>query len=166
MAQAIRAFDPDVIISTHFLASELCAALRTAHRLTAPLMTVITDFEPHQMWQHRGTDVYCVPSEAAADRLLMNSVNASLIKVTGIPIATAFQLQPDRATARSRVQLPPDRSVVLIMGGGLGVGAMEQVAHALLQQASVYASCRLTEVESRAHFVDDIHRPGGPPRRH
>ena len=33
-------------------------------------------------------------------------------------------------------------------------------AHALLQQASVYASCRLTEVESRAHFVDDMHRTG------
>ena len=33
-------------------------------------------------------------------------------------------------------------------------------AHALLQQASVYASCRLTEVESRAHFVDDMHTPG------
>jgi hypothetical protein len=32
-------------------------------------------------------------------------------------------------------------------------------AHVLLQQASVYASCRLTEVESRAHFVDEIHRP-------
>jgi hypothetical protein len=31
-------------------------------------------------------------------------------------------------------------------------------AHALLQQASVYASCRLTEVESRAHFVEDMHR--------
>jgi hypothetical protein len=31
-------------------------------------------------------------------------------------------------------------------------------AHALLQQASIYASCRLTEVESRAHFVDDMHR--------
>ena len=31
-------------------------------------------------------------------------------------------------------------------------------AHALMQQASVYASCRLTEVESRAHYVDDMHR--------
>ena len=39
-------------------------------------------------------------------------------------------------------------------------------AHALLQQASVYASCRLTEVESRAHFVDDMHTPGVPARRH
>ena len=38
-------------------------------------------------------------------------------------------------------------------------------AHALLQQASVYASCRLTEVESRAHYVDDMHRPGAPRTR-
>jgi hypothetical protein len=38
-------------------------------------------------------------------------------------------------------------------------------ALALQQQASVYASCRLTEVESRAHFVEDMHRPGGPPGR-
>src|SRR5690348_372728 len=30
----------------------------------------------------------------------------------------------------------------------------EAEAHALLQQASVYASCRLTEVESRAHFIE------------
>jgi len=38
-------------------------------------------------------------------------------------------------------------------------------ALALQQQASVYASCRLTEVESRAHFFEDMHRPGGPPGR-
>jgi hypothetical protein len=38
-------------------------------------------------------------------------------------------------------------------------------AHALLQQASVYASCRLTEVESRAHYVEDMHSPGPPRKR-
>jgi hypothetical protein len=38
-------------------------------------------------------------------------------------------------------------------------------AHELLRQASIYASCRLTEVESRAHFVDDMHRPGAPRTR-
>jgi hypothetical protein len=32
----------------------------------------------------------------------------------------------------------------------------------LMEQASLYASARLTEVEARAHLVDDLHR-GGPP---
>ena len=33
----------------------------------------------------------------------------------------------------------------------------EEDRHALLAQASVYASSRLTEVESRAHFIHEIH---------
>lgn len=33
----------------------------------------------------------------------------------------------------------------------------EAEGHALLQQASIHASCRLTEVESRAHYIDDMH---------
>jgi len=41
----------------------------------------------------------------------------------------------------------------------------EAEAHALLQQASVYASCRLTEVESRAHFIEDMHRSAPPPSK-
>ena len=30
--------------------------------------------------------------------------------------------------------------------------------HALMREASQYASMRLTEVESRARYVDDLHR--------
>ena len=33
----------------------------------------------------------------------------------------------------------------------------EDQANALLKEASLYASRKLTEVESRAHFVDDMH---------
>lgn len=35
-------------------------------------------------------------------------------------------------------------------------------ANALLKEASLYASGRLTEVESRAHFVHDIHGEDQP----
>lgn len=45
----------------------------------------------------------------------------------------------------------------------------DEKATALLKAASTYASGRLTEVESRAHFVDDLHHgtedvPGRRPR--
>ena len=38
----------------------------------------------------------------------------------------------------------------------------EAEADALLKQASLYASGKLTEVESRAHFVDDMHHTPQP----
>jgi hypothetical protein len=33
----------------------------------------------------------------------------------------------------------------------------DEAARELLKQASIYAAARLTEVESRAHYVHDIH---------
>jgi hypothetical protein len=37
----------------------------------------------------------------------------------------------------------------------------EPERHALLTEASTYASARLTEIESRSHFVHDIHGTSG-----
>jgi hypothetical protein len=34
----------------------------------------------------------------------------------------------------------------------------EAERHALMRDASLFASMRLTEVESRAHYVDDLHQ--------
>jgi hypothetical protein len=41
----------------------------------------------------------------------------------------------------------------------------EEDAAALLKAASLYASGRLTEMESRAHLVEDLHRAPQPPGR-
>ena len=38
----------------------------------------------------------------------------------------------------------------------------EDQANALLKEASLYASGKLTEVESRAHYVDEMHHGAQP----
>ena len=39
------------------------------------------------------------------------------------------------------------------------VGALpDSERHAIMREASLYASMRLTEVESRAHYVDELHQ--------
>jgi processive 1,2-diacylglycerol beta-glucosyltransferase len=86
------------------------------------------------LWQHIGTDGYCVPTTAAAGRLIHDGVDASIIHVTGIPIQNEFSHLPDRSTARDRLRLDRDRSLVVIMGGGLGVGGIEAIAQALIEQ--------------------------------
>jgi processive 1,2-diacylglycerol beta-glucosyltransferase len=98
------------------------------------LCTVVTDFDPHCMWQHAGTDRYCVPTDEARARLIEDGIDPAIIEVTGIPIGRGFAALPDRVTAARRLSLDPDRAIALIMGGGLGVGAMESVARSLLAQ--------------------------------
>ena len=131
LRRTIESFQPDVIVCTHFLSAELCAGWRRSGLLRVPVYTVITDFDPHFMWQHAGTDGYCVPTEAARDRLRHDGIDPAIIHVTGIPIDPRFAAPPDRPAAARRLQLDPDRPVVLIMGGGLGVGLMEAIALSL-----------------------------------
>ncbi len=133
LLKAIDAFSSNAIISTHFLPSELCAGWRRSHQLAIPLYTVITDFEPHRMWQHAGTDGYFVPLNEARDRLIHDGVDPAIIKVTGIPIQRAFMHLPDRFTTRDRLRLDRDRALVVIMGGGLGVGGIEAIARSLIK---------------------------------
>jgi hypothetical protein len=38
----------------------------------------------------------------------------------------------------------------------------EELARQLMTEASTYASSRLTEVEARAHFVDEVHGTSTP----
>jgi len=131
LRSTIDSFQPDAIICTHFLSAELCAGWRRSGKLHSPVYTVITDFDPHFMWQHAGTDGYFVPTNAARQRLIHDGVDPAIITVTGIPIDPRFAALPDRVAAARRLRLDPQRPMVLIMGGGLGVGMMEAVAHAL-----------------------------------
>ena len=130
--RTIESFQPHAILCTHFLPAELCAGWRRSGRLHVPLCTVVTDFDPHFMWQHAGTDWYGVPTEEARIRMIQDGIDPDIIDVTGIPIGREFAALPDRSAAARRLNLDPDRAVVLIMGGGLGVGAMEDVARSLL----------------------------------
>ncbi len=86
------------------------------------------------MWQHPGTDCYCAPTPEARARLIQDGIDPALVEVTGIPIDSGFTDLPDRMTAARRLHLDPWQPVLLIMGGGLGVGAMKAVAQALLAQ--------------------------------
>ncbi|HZY44252.1 MAG TPA: galactosyldiacylglycerol synthase, partial [Anaerolineae bacterium] len=78
LLHAIQNVKPDALICTHFLPAELCAGWRRSHQLSAPLVTVITDFEPHRMWLHLGTNGYCVATEEAADRLMLDGIDRSM----------------------------------------------------------------------------------------
>jgi processive 1,2-diacylglycerol beta-glucosyltransferase len=133
LLDAIDAFQPEAVISTHFLSSELCAGWRRSDRLRAPLYTVVTDFEPHRLWQHAGTDGYCVPTDAARHRLIHDGTDPSIVEVTGIPIQREFSRLPDRGVARRRLRLDRDRPLIVIMGGGLGVGGIDALARSLLK---------------------------------
>jgi processive 1,2-diacylglycerol beta-glucosyltransferase len=125
----------DLIVCTHFLCGRVLSKMRGSRKLNAKLAVVVTDQHPHAVWRVANADLFMVASEPAAEEMGRNGIEASRTVVTGIPIDWRFGLAMSRERARQKQQLPVDRPIVLLTGGGLGLGGIEQALDGLLATA-------------------------------
>ena len=124
-------YPSDMIVSLHPLSNApLARALKTPR---PKLVTVVTDMvSTHAMWYHPGMDVCIVATEEARQRALRCKVDPQRVHVVGIPVADRFCQPPGERTAlRKQLGWPLDRLVVLLMGGGEGMGPLEETAQAI-----------------------------------
>jgi processive 1,2-diacylglycerol beta-glucosyltransferase len=122
----------DVIVNTHFLPAELIASLQRQERLKTPHLTVTTDFETHRLWVNQPCDHYFSATSEGAAYLRHWGVPAGDVTVTGIPIHPVFSQPKDRAGCLQRQGLVGDRSIVVQISGGFGVGPIEEIFRGIL----------------------------------
>ncbi len=141
LAGAIADAAPTHIISTHFLPSQLVGRMKAKDRLSQPLWTVVTDFDVHALWVQSNQDGFCVAADEIGwrlrDRLKAlpdadDATRATPIRDTGIPIAPGFSQPLDRAACARELGIDPAKITFLLMSGGLGVGAIDQLAARIL----------------------------------
>ncbi|SEV99030.1 glycosyltransferase [Luteibacter sp. 329MFSha] len=129
---AIAAFAPDAIVCTHFLPAEMLARQKRKGRIDAPVWLQVTDFDLHRMWIIPGMAGYFAASPEIARRMAAVGLPPERVHTTGIPIMPAFAQAHDRRALAASFGLDPDRPAYLVMGGGAGVGALDELAEALL----------------------------------
>ena len=112
----------DWIIGTHFLPMEVAGSLKARGRLSARLMTVITDYRPHTLWIAPGIDEYAVGSESTRQELIRRGVPEQRIRVLGIPVDPKFSQPLDRSALIQRLGLEAGRFTILVGSGGAGTG--------------------------------------------
>jgi processive 1,2-diacylglycerol beta-glucosyltransferase len=123
---------PDVVVCTHAFPCGAMAEYATQFADAPPIVAIVTDFAVHGFWVHANVDRYVVGTEAMRGALTARGVAAERVSVTGIPVLPEFAPpQGSRAGLRERLNLPRDRYVVLLMGGGLGIAPVERMLGAL-----------------------------------
>lgn len=119
---------PRVVVSTHAFC--LGAIAEAKERAVQPfqLGAAITDFDVNGFWVHPAVDFYLVAHEYVAAKLKNHyGVPDRQIYRTGIPIDPTFaDPAPEPEVFRRRVGISPDAFTVLLMGGGVGLGPIEQ----------------------------------------
>jgi processive 1,2-diacylglycerol beta-glucosyltransferase len=123
---------PDAVVCTHAFPCGAMAEYKRRFSDAPPVVAIVTDFAVHGFWVHRNVDQYAVATEAMREALLARHVREAAIAVTGIPVRHEFapSLEP-RDALRERLDLPRNRYVALLMGGGLGIAPLERMLRAL-----------------------------------
>jgi processive 1,2-diacylglycerol beta-glucosyltransferase len=96
------------------------------------LRTVVLcpDAAPHSTWVPDGVDLFLVTSAAAAASVRRYCPRAR-VSIVPPPVRPAFARGRSRADARATLAIPADARCVLLMGGGWGLGPVENAARAL-----------------------------------
>lgn len=122
----LKKFQPDVIICTHPFPESAASLWKFLHAKSEQnflLATVLTDYSLHEIWIYSEVDVYFVATDEMKFELAKSSRPNQEIFSVGIPIGKNF--------SNIERKLNSDQKTVLIMGGGLGLGSIEETLNEL-----------------------------------
>jgi processive 1,2-diacylglycerol beta-glucosyltransferase len=131
--QVVTDLKPDAVISVHPVPGHVLAHNKQLGTLEPPLYVVVTDYMAHSSWLVPGVERYFVPSDFTRRELLIRGVAPELIEVTGIPVNLAINEPKEPSTVRQRHDLPTDRCVMTLFGGGLEVERVRLMVTQILE---------------------------------
>jgi len=127
----IKKHKPDCFVTTQAFPCGLVADFKQKNGLTTPLIGIVTDYHPHRFWVHPFVDRYVVACQRAKEVLISEGVKEDRVKVLGIPISVKFLTTYPKEQISNKLGFVPNLDSVLVMGGGLGIGPMREIAEKL-----------------------------------
>lgn len=132
LVKKLEEMQPDAVICTHFLPAQILSRLIAKKKWATPVWTVVTDFDVHALWVHQRLTGYCAAAEEIAWRMRERGLQDTRIEVTGIPIMPVFAEPRSREVCAKEAGIDAQRTTLLVMSGGLGVGAIDQLCERIL----------------------------------
>ena len=144
----IQEYDPDLVVSLHPLCQNLPLTVmknlgmhgRRARGRKVPFAVVCTDLGgAHPSWFKREVDACFVPSDAVRRVAKQRGVDDAKIFQHGLPVradfwrATPAHAKPN-AERFDELGLTPRRKTVLVVGGGDGVGSLDEIVGATAER--------------------------------
>jgi len=124
----VRSEKPDVVVSTHFVPSEIVSGLKDKGEFAGKLVTVVTDFIGHSFWMARSSDYFIGAIQRTKNDLLKRGVPEEKIKIMGIPCDPVFGVSKGKESLMKQLGIEPGFFNALIMSGGFGTGPMIEIA--------------------------------------
>ncbi len=125
-------FKADVIIATHPFAVPVVGNLKKKGKINIPFMQVVTDFRAHYAYVDHYVDAYITASEQAKEDLVRRGISRSKVHPYGIPVKREF------IERLNRIDEGVNPFTLLVMGGSMGMKAMESVVESIVENQRLY----------------------------
>src|ERR1700744_4370362 len=142
LMRLIRAYDPDVIVSTYPGVTAVLGELRRKRRLDVPCYSSITDLAGLQFWAHPGIDLHFITHPESTEEV-EHIAGPGSVRWAKPPTSPAFLAARSRDEAPKALGLPANGRVIAVSGGGWGVGDLVGATRAALEfeDATVLCLC-------------------------
>ena len=129
-ARYISKQNPDIVVSTHPLASNLITRYKSKNLVNTKSIGIITDFCVHPYWEQTKMDYYVCANELIKNQLVKKGISEDKILPFGIPVETKFSVKTEKSEARKILGIE-DKKTIFIITGSMGYGNTEKYIRAL-----------------------------------
>ena len=130
LLKLLKETTPDIIISTHPFGSQMVSYLKRKALVDCKLVTIMTDFAPHEQWLvgKEQVDYFFVSHEKMRQSLIDVGISENKVFATGIPLSNRFLMHYNKLEIMNSFELNPDKKVILFFGGGeFGLGREQTI---------------------------------------
>jgi UDP-N-acetylglucosamine:LPS N-acetylglucosamine transferase len=166
LVRMLREMRPGVVVVTHPLTQRLICYLRNAYRLPFRVLTVVTDLVSlHASWTYPHVDLCMVPTDEAYALMQQRGMPCERMLRTGFPVHPKFSHYTyGKEAARRELGIAEDRFTILITGGGVGSGHVEELVPALER---AYPGSQLLVISGKnQQLYEDLQAQRSSPHTH
>lgn len=130
MYKILREHPSDIYISVHPLINIPFLRAMRRREITTPYIIVVTDLvSTHAAWFAKEADLISIPTEQARKNAERAGIDPQKLRVIGLPVADRFcRLPVDKKALRKKLKWPRDKTIILLVGGGEGMGPLGSVS--------------------------------------
>ena len=114
----------DAVVTPHLFPAETLSCMKRKNLLHIPAVSVGTDYTCIPFWEETNVDYYVIPHDDLTDEFAKRGIPENKLLPLGIPVRQAFCTRTAKAAARTRLHLPSDVPIFLVMSGSMGFGKL------------------------------------------
>ena len=127
----VKEHPADLVVTVHPLATTVF--LKALGKNPPPFITVVTDMvTTHALWYDQRSDLILVPTKTALNRAVEYAMDPARVRVVGQPVTLRYCAPAgDKKALRKKLGWEHDKTVILLIGGGEGMGPLGKTARAI-----------------------------------